>query len=282
MPATKNGRTPVTLPGSGPEPMAASSPKPRRSKAHAKAGALDAAGLPPATKAGRAEAAEIGDGLDEFTRTRPARKGSVERIAIPAPDIRTIVFKIRGDSPYVQLRFSEKAMNLMKAKMEAGSTARSKKVREPRDFAEDFRQALHVSREGWHGIPAAAFRAACISACRVVGFKMTIAKLSIFIQPDGFDRIDGVPLVRIFGEPRPVTHAVRNATGVADLRVRAMWDPGWTATVRFRFDAGQFTATDVTHLNMRVGVQVGIGEGRNDSKNSAGMGWGSFELVNEE
>lgn len=25
--------------------------------------------------------------------------------------------------------------------------------------------------------------------------------------------------------------------------------------------------------------QVGIGEGRNDSKNSAGMGWGSFEVL---
>jgi hypothetical protein len=28
----------------------------------------------------------------------------------------------------------------------------------------------------------------------------------------------------------------------------------------------------------RVGLQVGIGEGRPDSKNSAGMGWGLFTI----
>jgi hypothetical protein len=28
----------------------------------------------------------------------------------------------------------------------------------------------------------------------------------------------------------------------------------------------------------RVGAQVGIGEGRPDSKNSTGMGWGTFEI----
>jgi hypothetical protein len=33
---------------------------------------------------------------------------------------------------------------------------------------------------------------------------------------------------------------------------------------------------------MRVGIQVGICEGRPDSKNSAGMGWGTFKLVNSE
>jgi len=32
-------------------------------------------------------------------------------------------------------------------------------------------------------------------------------------------------------------------------------------------------------LLARVGMQVGIGEGRPDSKNSAGMGWGLFEVV---
>jgi hypothetical protein len=37
--------------------------------------------------------------------------------------------------------------------------------------------------------------------------------------------------------------------------------------------------TDVTNLMQRVGQQVGIGEGRNDSKMSAGMGWGCFTLA---
>ena len=200
-----------------------------------------------------------------------------EAVSITAPKIVTAEFRIVGTAPYVQLRFSEKAMNAMRTKMEAGSQANKKKAKEARDFDEDFRQALHVSDEGWPGIPASAFRNAMISACRLVGFKMTLAKLSVFILPDGFDRVDGVPLIKIEGTPEPHIMHARNATGVCDLRVRAKYLP-WAATVRVQYDADQFTATDAANLMNRVGTQVGIGEGRPDSKASAGMGWGTFRL----
>lgn len=205
--------------------------------------------------------------------------GVAEKVAIKAPDVRTAEFRIVGIAPLVQLRFSEKAMRTMADKMAAGSTAKGKKVREARDFDEDFRQALHVSKEGWHGVPAACFRNGMISACRLVGYKMTLAKLSVFVVADGFDRVDGVPLVRVEGEPYPCRHAVRNATGVCDIRVRSMWDPGWRIGLKLQYDADQFTLQDVSNLLMRVGCQVGIGEGRPDSRASAGMGWGLFGLA---
>ena len=72
--------------------------------------------------------------------------------------------------------------------------------------------------------------------------------------------------------------AVRNATGVADIRVRPMWRE-WTMSLTIRYDGDQFTAQDVTNLLSRVGMQVGIGEGRPDSRESAGLGWGTFEIV---
>jgi hypothetical protein len=53
----------------------------------------------------------------------------------------------------------------------------------------------------------------------------------------------------------------------------------WAATLRIRFDAGMLTANDVVNLIARVGLQVGIGEGRPDSKESAGLGYGLFEVV---
>src|SRR5690606_34844225 len=146
-------------------------------------------------------------------------------------------------------------MKQMADKMEAGSTARGKKVREARDFDEDFRNALHESEDGWYGIPAGAFRNAMISACRLVGFKMTLAKLSVFVRHDGIDKVDGVPLIRLTGKPEPLRMAVRNATGVADLRVRAKFWP-WSATVNVTYDSEQFTDQDVVNLFNRVGVQV--------------------------
>lgn len=201
-------------------------------------------------------------------------------VQIAAPKIKTAEFKLIGETPLVQLRFSEKAMNAMKTKMQAGSQAKAKKVREARDFDDDFKQSMHVSTDGWVGVPAGAFRAGMISACRLVGFKMTLAKLSVFVESDGIDKVDGVPLVKIEGTPEPNIMAVRNATGVADLRCRAMFKE-WSIKLRVTFDEDQFSLNDISNLLMRVGKQVGIGEGRPDSRQSAGLGWGTFRLADK-
>ena len=205
------------------------------------------------------------------------KKPTEETVTIKAPSIVKANFKIIGTAPYVQLRFSEKAINAMREKHEAGSQANKKKAKNARDFHEDFLQAQHISTEGWNGIPAAAFRNGLISACRLVGFKMTLAKLSLFVEGDGFDKVDAVPLIKIEGTPESHLMHARNATGVCDLRVRAKFWP-WSAILNVSYDSDQFTATDVANLLLRVGAQVGIGEGRPDSKMSAGMGWGTFTL----
>jgi len=202
-------------------------------------------------------------------------------IMITAPDMRIAEFRIIGTAPYVQLKFAEKAINTMQAKMAAGSQSKKGVKREARDFDEDFRQALHRTADGRHGIPAAALRNALISACRVVGFQMTKGKLALFVEADDIDASEGTPLVYIDGEPQPSLHHVRNASGVADLRVRGMWRQ-WSAMVRVKYDHDMFSVTDITNLLARAGVQVGIGEGRPDSKASAGMGWGTFRLEGME
>lgn len=202
---------------------------------------------------------------------------SKQTVQIAAPRLRVAEFKLIGTAPYVQLRFSQKAMNAMMDKMKGGTQSKSKKIREARNFDDDFIQAQHISEEGWVGIPAGSFRAAMISACRLVGFKMTLAKLSLFIIADGIDKVDGVPLVKINGTPEPNIMAVRNQTGVADIRCRPMWKE-WSIKLRIQFDEDQFSLTDISNLLMRVGMQVGLGEGRPDSRESTGLGWGLFKL----
>jgi hypothetical protein len=59
--------------------------------------------------------------------------------------------------------------------------------------------------------------------------------------------------------------------------VRPLWRK-WSADVRIRFDEDQFALIDVTNLLARAGVQVGIGEGRPNSRMSPGIGWGTFEI----
>jgi hypothetical protein len=201
-----------------------------------------------------------------------------EIIRVTRPRLRIAAIQIKGIAPYVQHAFSEKQRKAMEETQRQGQQARGKRTRVPKDFEAVYEAAKHYAREGWIGIPAPAFRNACIDACRLVGFKMTHAKCSIFIEPDGFDRNDGTPLVRIQGEPRIHEASVRNESGVADIRWRPMWEQ-WGAIVNVQWDEDQFSATDVLNLMLRAGLQVGIGEGRPYSPNSNGRGWGRFEVV---
>lgn len=203
-----------------------------------------------------------------------------QNIVITPPNLQEVRVKIVGTAPYMQARFSAKAMQAMADKM-TGVTKKGTKTREARNFDDDYTQAMHISMDDWVGIPASSIRAACISACRLVGFKMTMAKLSIFVVGEGLDKVDGLPLVRLYGEPEQTRMATRNATGVADIRVRPMWRE-WYAYANIRFDADQFTLNDVLNLLARAGQQVGLGEGRPDSKSSAGLGFGTFEVQSPE
>ena len=199
---------------------------------------------------------------------------------ISAPNFKVATFLITGTADYVANKFSQEARDAMRAKQESGAQAKKGTKREPKDFEKAYRGAMHCFADGNAGIPATCFRQAMISACRIVGFKMTLAKLALFVEADGVDVDDGSPLVRITkGMPRCVNSYVRNETGVADIRPRPHWAPGWEAMLRIKYDGDLFTATDVENLLLRVGLQVGIGAGRPDSKESAGQGWGTFSVA---
>lgn len=199
-------------------------------------------------------------------------------VQIKAPNLQVASFKIVGTAPLVIHRFSAKTKEQMKQKMEEGKSASSKKVREPKSTDTTYEEARYTSLEGWDGFHAASIRNAMISACRLVSFKMTLAKLSIFVIQDGWDATEPqIPLIRIYGEPTKQEDMARVETGQPYVTVRAAYH-NWSAIVNIRYDSDQFSQTDVANLLMRVGMQVGIGEGRPDSKHSAGMGWGTFEL----
>lgn len=220
-------------------------------------------------------------GAASLGRQQEEANGSLKRtetIKISEPNFAQAVIQIRGTSPYVQHAFSQKARIRMEEVQRAGSRSRTRKTREARDFEADAEAAKHRSTDGWCGIPASSFRNALISACKIVGFFQTRAKLAIFVLADGMDAVDGTPLVKIQGEPEIHRSYARNESGVADLRWRPMWRE-WRASVRLTWDADMLSSVDIANLMMRAGKQIGIGEGRPDSPNSNGLGWGTWEVV---
>lgn len=200
-------------------------------------------------------------------------------VTIKPPNFGRAIFQIKGTAPLVIHRFSHKTKEQMRLKMETGKAAGSKKDREAKDSEATYNAARYISPQGWDGFHASAIRNGMISACRLIGFKMTLAKLSVFVEADGYDAEEPqIPLIRIYGKPVRQDDMARVETGQPYVTIRAAYHD-WSAKVMIRWDADQFTAGDVANLLARVGGQVGIGEGRPDSKNSAGMGWGTFDLV---
>jgi hypothetical protein len=185
-----------------------------------------------------------------------------QHVAIKAPNFQTAEFEIEGTAPLVIHRFSAKTKNEMKLKK-----------------TDDlFEEARYTHKDGWDGFNASSIRNAMISACRLVGFKMTLAKMSLFVIADGWDKAEPqIPLIRIKGKAIKQEDMARVETGQPYVSVRAAYH-NWSAKIKIRWDADQFTLHDISNLLMRVGMQVGIGEGRPDSKNSTGMGWGTFTI----
>jgi len=212
------------------------------------------------------------------------RTTSTKAVEITAPKMETVELHIKGTSPFVQNKFSQKAKNEIHEKQAEGLRGKKSGKKEAKDFEQCFINATYKTDDGHCGIPSASFRNAMISACRLIAdsIPMTRAKMAFWVEPDGFDAEDLTPLTYFTrGEPEYYEAAVRLATGVCDLRARPMWKPGWEMTVRVTFDAEMLSGRDIANLLMRAGMQVGVGEGRNDSKKSCGMGFGSFVIVNK-
>lgn len=199
-------------------------------------------------------------------------------IKVEAPNIKTATFEIEGTSPLVVHRFSAKAKTMMIDDMKNPKKG-TKRTRQPLDPERLYNEARYVSKEGWDGFNVASVRCAMISACRLGNAKMTMAKLSIFVEADGRDATEPqYGLIRIFGERTMSEMIGRLPSGAPIPTYRPMYFP-WKAKLKIRYDDDQFHLQDIANLLHRVGVQVGLCEGRNDSKNSAGMGWGCFNVL---
>lgn len=212
-------------------------------------------------------------------KAEPKDAAMRQAVVISAPNFQTVDFVLTGTAPYVQNKWGAKARAAMKKIQELGSVGKKNKKREPKNFKLLFQQAQYRTPGGWCGIPAPAFRNAMVSACKICGYMMTRAKLGVFIEADGYDSDEGTPLVKFTkGKPQYAEHPVRLANGSFDLRPRPMWKEGWQCKLRITFDADMFSVDDIANLIHRVSRQVGVGEGRPDSKNSCGMGWGLFSV----
>ncbi len=177
--------------------------------------------------------------------------------------------EITGTSPLIVNQFSEKA-RLMMEKAQQGERV----PKEPKRPEELFKGAMYLLPDGRHGFIARGFKGAMVSAGRFFnGITMTSLRQSVFVRGEGPDQL--VPLI-IDDEPIMRQDPVRNATGVADLRYRPMYEK-WGAKLLIEFVPSVLSVDSVVSLVDAAGIG-GVGEWRPTAPKSNGD-YGRFAVV---
>ena len=145
-----------------------------------------------------------------------AEKTAKGTVRIERPAIERGEVTVRGDAPYVQLRFSQKQKNKLKEEHAADQreeAGKRGKPRTPKDYDALYEEAMYRAEGGARGLNAMSFKRAMVAACRLTKLDMLRAKMCIFVLPDGYDEFQPeIPLVFFTkGEPYMHDSTPRNA-----------------------------------------------------------------------
>lgn len=200
-------------------------------------------------------------------------------IIIRTPQIGLIDIPIVGIEPLIIHAWSEKAKRQMLENQMKEAGTKAKSHREKRDPHGDYNGARYIFRDEnneWDGIPAVAFKASLVEACRQVdGLPMTEARRALFVRYQGMTEYHSplscktrIGLVRIWGTPEMREDAVRINDGKdTNLAYRPQYWP-WSARLQIEFNSSKFKSDAIANLVATAGYWEGVGEWRPGSKKS--------------
>lgn len=175
---------------------------------------------------------------------------------------------IRGLTPVIPHKWSEKSKRMMPGHPDKPDAKEKKSKRNPEEEAE----ACVYKLDGSPAIPAAAFKAAIVGACRFFNEpKMVEAKQLLFVEGKGPEQ-----LIEITGKKQLREDTPRNANGNADLRYRYSFHE-WSAVLRVRYVAMRITRESVVALVDASG-RGGVCDWRPSSPKSYTGTYGTYRL----
>lgn len=182
-------------------------------------------------------------------------------------DAETVTVPIRGITPLIVNRFSEKA----KQEMLDGFQGR-KSPKQPMDPDKLYQAAFYRTKSGY-GFPAVAFKACTVCAARFYGksVSMTGLRQALFMRGVLTDA-DAQPLFEIEGEPRMREDYVRHQS-TTSLRYRPEF-PEWSSVLTVVYVRSLLTRDSVLSLIDAGGMGVGVGEWRPEK----GGDFGTFTI----
>lgn len=212
------------------------------------------------------------------------KKAAAEAVAVEIPQLKleTAVIHIKGDTPLIVHKWSEKAKKEIRDKQMKKATSK----KEAKDPVADFIDTLYwldgepeekteeafskaMENGARFGFPATGFKQCAVMGAYRLGadIKTTVAKAAIII-PCEFVEIKGKAVTM-----REDMVKVGGISKVADIRYRAQIE-GWEADIPVKYVSNVVSLEQVINLFNLGGFACGVGEWRNE-KNGV---FGSFHV----
>lgn len=182
-----------------------------------------------------------------------------------------IAIPISGQTPVIPHRWSEKAKRMMPGHPEKDTV---KAVKGPKDpVAEATACQYFIDKKKWRiGMPATAFKAALIGACRLFERPtMVEAKQLLYVVGEGPEQLVEITGERVLREDTP-----RLPNGNADLRYRYAYR-NWKATVTIAYPTQLLSQESVLAL-LDAGGRGGIGDWRPSAPKSLTGTFGTWRV----
>ena len=199
-----------------------------------------------------------------------AKVASVEAQTIELQRLQDAVIEIPiiGLTPVIPHKWSEKARRMMPGHPDGDAVKKSKDKRKPKEEAD----ACLYLLDGKPAIPATAFKAAAVGACRFFEKpSMVEAKQLVFVEGDGPEQ-----LIPIKGSKELHEDLPRNANGNADLRYR-YYICDWSTTLRVRYVPARISRESIVALIDAAG-RGGVGDWRPSAPKSYTGTFGTFRV----
>jgi len=187
-------------------------------------------------------------------------------VTLPEINVQKAVFKIKGVTPLIVNKFSEKAKKQMLDKQ----TKKASKGREAKVPKEQYLGSLYMFKNGKKtGFPAVGLKAAMVRASKQLNMAMTDTRGMFHVLADEGD------LIEIKGKHQMREDMVRVANGAADIRFRGEY-PEWQMDVTISYNSTVVSYEQLASILQQAGFSCGLGEWRPEKSNSGS--YGLFEL----
>jgi hypothetical protein len=205
---------------------------------------------------------------------KKAKEIETPTVNITAPKIERVALTLRGLSPLIVHKWSDKAKKMMLAKQMKKATA-GKLAKDPEmDFYESLYWLTGMPekptptdlKKARFGFPVVGFKSAAVDACSHIEGVTKVQARGAFHIDGEFAEIKGTPTMR--------EDMVRIAMGTADIRYRGEFKE-WSTTLNLRINTNVLSVEQVVNLFLTAGFAIGVGEWRPARDGSYGM----FEVV---